>query len=800
MRMALLASTAICGLLFTTAAQAQTPGATPAAPAASADASQQIAEIVVTAQRRSENLQKAAIAVSAVSGDAIAKANISTTGQLAQLLPSLSVQNPGGANTTFFVRGVGNFTVNGYSDPAIAFNYDGVYIGRPTSTSGFLYDLQRVELLPGPQGTLYGRNATAGALNVIPVKPQLGQFGGFAQLSYGAYNAVNLQGAVNAPVGEKGAFRVAGNLVRHDGYLSDGASDQNDGAVRVQYLQQLADDLTVRIGADWSHQGGKGGGSSYALRFAYNPAAAAFVTSTPPFDASTGSLDPRAQAYRQTLFAGLPGRNLGLLEPDVFNNNSNYGVDAEIEWKTPQGTLTVIPSARAAIVDNKFPTPAFIGFVQERDTQQSLEARFAGNRVGLFDYIVGAYYFHEDDRGNYTFSQDALAAYQTFDSGTNSYAGFARATAHLSERLRLVGGVRYTSDRKTFDGVADVITVVCQRRVNFVPSCPTAPVLPVTDDVGQLPFPAPVPNGPPTILGASGAIALDPQTRVNKSLSTSKLTGHAGVEFDLSPTSLLYAAYENGYRSGGFALSAGYETFQPEYIDAYTLGAKNRFFSGRLQLNAELFWWKYTNQQVNHTGIDINGNQGQFTQNIGNSTNRGVQVDLQAKPARDTVLSANVQYLDAAYDSFVFTVPIGNAPPLTGCKASPTIGNAATYTVDCSGKTAFNAPRWTLTLGGQQTVHLGDFDLVLSADTQFKTSQVVGFDYLPVETTPDYWSSNVEAALMKADSKRWSVALFARNLENRRIVTAAPLYNIGGVVMNVTTAPRTYGIRLMSKF
>nr|WP_225883602.1 Plug domain-containing protein [Sphingomonas aliaeris] len=131
---------------------------------------QGLTDIIVTAQRRSESLQRAAIPVDVITGDTLANSGVTTSGQLGQIVPSLAVQNNGGANTTFFLRGVGNFTVNGYSDPAIAFNYDGVYLGRPTSTSGVFYDLERVEVLKGPQGTLYGRNATGGAINILPLR------------------------------------------------------------------------------------------------------------------------------------------------------------------------------------------------------------------------------------------------------------------------------------------------------------------------------------------------------------------------------------------------------------------------------------------------------------------------------------------------------------------------------------------------------------------------------------------------------------------------------------------------------
>jgi iron complex outermembrane receptor protein len=758
-----------------------------------------LADIVVTAQRRSENLQRAGLAVDVVTGDALVNSGLSSAGQLSQIIPALSVQQAGGANATFFVRGVGNFTVNGYSDPAIAFNYDGVYVGRPTSTSGVFYDLERVELLKGPQGTLYGRNATAGALNIIPARPRPGEFSGFATASYGNYDAVNVQGAVNVPLGDEGALRFAGNIVSHDGYLSDGTSDEKTQAFRVQMLGRLTPDLTVRLAADWSHSGGMGAGSSYAESFRFNPVAGAFVVTPSGLDPSIGLLDPRAQAYRQTIFAGLPGRTLSALDANVYQDNSFVGANAEIEYRTGAGTLTIIPAARFARLDNRFPTPAFIGFIQEDDSQYSVEARFAGNRIGLFDYILGGFYYDERVKGNYTFSQSALAAYQEFVSDTSSAAVFGRLTANLSDRLRLIGGLRYTKDEKDFAGIADVITIVCTRRVNNVPSCPTAPLLPVTDSLSQLPFAVPAAGGPPLPLGASGAIVTRATTPVDQSLSFDKITYRAAAEYDLGPRSLLYASFETGYRSGGFSLSFGKETFEPEFLDAWTIGSKNRLLGNRLQLNLEAFLWKYKNQQVNHTGIDLRGNQGQFTENVGRSTNKGGEIDVQFLATRNTLLSAQVQYLDATYQSFVYTVPTGTAPPYVGCPAAISPANPALRNVDCSGFPSYQSPKWTLNFGAQQTVPLGAYKLVLQADTQYRSRRVVGFEYDDYQFVDPSWTSNGQISLADAED-RYSIAAFVRNIENERIVSSAPIFNIGGLGTQVTSPPRTYGVRAAMKF
>lgn len=145
--------------------------------------------ITVTAQRREETLQDAAIPINAASGEELLLAGVTDATLLNKVAPSLYVVSAGGANAGYFVRGVGNFSNNGYTAPAVAFNVDGVYIGRPSSTVASFLDLNRVEVLKGPQGTLYGRNATGGAINVIPNAPRLGEFGGSASAQYGNHDA-----------------------------------------------------------------------------------------------------------------------------------------------------------------------------------------------------------------------------------------------------------------------------------------------------------------------------------------------------------------------------------------------------------------------------------------------------------------------------------------------------------------------------------------------------------------------------------------------------------------------------------
>ena len=770
--------------------------ASTSAPSAPAN---QLGDIIVTAQRRSENLQRAAIPVDVLSAQSVLKAGATDPTGLGSLVPALSASPNGGGTTSFFIRGVGNFSSNPLFDPSIAFNYDDIYIGRATATAGLFYDLERIEVLKGPQGTLYGRNATGGAVNVDPVHPKTGEFSGYLTGSYGNYNAGDVQGAVNVPIGSDGAFRLSGTYDRHDGYLSDGTSDEKQGGVRAQLLEHVTPALTIRIAGDYEHIGGSGVGTSYANGLHYNPATNSFTIVDSGLSRSTGLYDPRSQDFRSTLADTVSGRYLAPLDTRPYIDNDIYGFNAEISYDTGFGKLTIIPEWRRSAVNTITDGPGFEAGLRTKDQQDSVEVRFAGNRLGIFDYTFGGLYYHEHNHDNFAIDQQATFTYQDDIAKTDSYAGFARLTAHLADNLRFVGGVRYTKDDKSFNGTQDSLTIVCVAPVPGYPRCPTAPLLPFTWAISQqtvVPLPAPGQVAP---IGSTGAIVSRGGNVVDASLDKGKFTYHGGIEFDVGPRSLLYANFETGFRSGGFSLAHGYETYQPEYITAYTIGSKNRFFSNRLQVNLEGFYWKYRNQQLAHIGVDLAGQNSNFTQNIGRSTIYGVDAETRFLLTPTTALNAQVQYLHTRDDKFAYQIPSSTLPPATGCAVGPDAGNPRLLDINCAGKPGLNAPRWTVNMGADQTFNFGDYKAVASVDTQYRSSRYVGFEYQLAERQKPTWQTNLQVSFgPKTD--RWSVAGFVRNLENDRYVVNAQYFLFGSGLAYLTSPPRTYGVRASVKF
>ena len=757
-------------------------------------------EILVTAQYKSENLQKSAIPVAVVSSDTLSRAGVSSSEKLTSLVPALSVSNAGTAGMVFFLRGVGNFSLSSTVDSAVAFNYDNVYIGRPTGTAGVFYDLERIEVLKGPQGTLYGRNATAGAINVIPNTPKLGTLEGYLSGTYGNYNAAVLEGAINLPLGSEAALRISGNLNTHDGYLSDGTSDGDTKALRVQVAVQITPNLNLRLSGDFAAMRGAGGGASYIYSYSPDFVNGGFAETPSGLDHSLGLYDPKSDAFRTSTFVFPTARPLDPYAPRQTVHNDYYGLNGEINLDTGAGILTVIPAWRYVKQDGINSVGFLIG-IHETDEQYSLETRFNGNRIGIFDYTIGAQYFHEHDDQTFGVSELAINVYSLLKQTTESYAGFARVTANISDSFRLVGGARYTHDRKAFNGTQEALTDACS---TFPPvPCFGAPLLPYTLRIDDLPaaFLPPEPTGAfPTFLPTSGGglIVRTPKLVSNSVLSKGRVTWRAAAEFDVAPRSLIYASVETGFRAGGLQVTRGYESFAPEKITAYTIGSKNRFMDNRVQLNLEGFLWKYKAQQLAGLGIDRLGNPDFFTRNIGSTTSYGFDAELQVAATETTRLSAQLQYLHTKYDHYIYYAPnTAGLPPYTSCAVAPAADPVTTlpaFQVDCSGMPAYNAPKWTLNIAAEQVIPVGDYQFRLNADTQYRTSRWIGFEFQPGMLQGPTWQSNAQISFGPS-SERWLISGFVRNIENNRFVLNAVDFGFASLVSATTNPPRTYGVQ-----
>jgi iron complex outermembrane receptor protein len=814
------ASVAVAAVLAQGPVLAQQSSPNSAVASDGAETNDGLEEIIVTAQRVAESSQRTPVAMDVVKPEELVRQNVIRAEDLARTSPALAANSGGGPTTVFFVRGVGNATVNAYSDPAIAFNYDGVYLGRPSSTSGVFYDLQRVEVLKGPQGTLYGRNATGGAINVIPNRPKLGETAGSFTLGYGNYNWLTGQAALNLPLGETVALRVAGSVAQRDAFLSDGTGKQREYAGRAQIYAEPTDALSLRIGVDFAHQGGSGASGYYlgtvTPAFGAN-GFAGYAYAPTGFSPNQGLLDPRSNALQSARFIAQVGRAGAVVDGVPYNDNDYWGITGELNYETAAGTFTLQPAYRESTLDYTFNGVFRSAGTREKDKQTSVEARWTGKIGSAVDYLLGAMYFDEKiDVPNAFYNQSNLMPIQNFATGTESWAGFGKLSWRPVEQLTLTAAGRYTSDRKRFDGLSSVYILFCGNPAPPQDVCPTLPLMPSIRNTAELESfytsrgipvtPVPLYVLPPFAGGSQTApFVLRSPIAINAGLKNEKFTYRLAAQYDFSPRSMIYASFETGYHAGGFSFARGVETYAPETIKAYTIGSKNRFLGNTLQVNVEAFVWKYKNQQYSQFGYDLGTPPATvfLTRNIGDSTIQGVDLDVELLATRNTLLSANVQYLDTTYDSFIYFTPNQGLPPNTTCGFAPTTqttpgGTVNVFRIDCSGKQAFNSPKWSFNLNGQQTIPLGGTKLVLQAGTRYRGSSYSSADYLPYLRSPATFVSDASVTIASADD-RWFASVYVFNIEdNQRLVGGT--VNSAGAISASAEQPRTWGVRIGGKF
>lgn len=811
--------------------------------AAEEASSEGVGDIVVTAQRRSESLQKAAIAIDAVTGEGLLKQGITNAGEITKSIPAITVANNGGSGTSIFMRGVGNVTTSSWNDPAVTPSYDGVVLGRAAGAFGAaFYDLARVEVLKGPQGILYGRNATGGAINIIPVRPVIGETSAGITLGVGNFGALSAEGHANIATSDTSALRIAGTRLEHDGYNRDGTDDEDTKSLRAQYLVEPSADLTLRLGADYTKVGGKGAGGSYIGN--YNPGLVDGVTpdqngysfDPAPFDASEGFNTDAANAWRETVL-GAPGFGfLNAMNTTPSVDFTYWGVNAEATLKTGIGTVTIIPAYRVSDGTSYFNGPAFnTAYTDETDKQASLEARLAGS-AGKLDYVLGGFYFHEKIRADNEYNQEFVLPIQSYTQKTDSAALFGQLTAHVTDQFRLIGGLRYTHDKKNMDGQINNFITFCggvppvtppgsfevgdlpggcanpdalPRYPNFISTADTLAWLKdngwIAEDTPDITTHAHPDDQVVPLLNGMGAILMTNFPVVDKG-TYSRLTWKLSGEYDLSPDNLVYATVETGYRAGGFQLAEGKSAYNPEFITAYSVGSKNRFLDNKLQLNFEGFFWQYKDQQITYFTVDTSGTLISSNENAGKAEIKGFDIDAIVKPTRSTTLSAKVQYLDAKYkDLHLYTasprdnincpfeyVEDGNGDPVLA-------GGAPVKDFNCSGNPLLYSPKWTLNLGAEQVVPLGaDFELTGSIRTAWRDAQYGAFEYLPQQKIPAYWTTDLGLTLASTTGG-WSLSGYVNNLEDKRRM-ATPQRSPIGVAIAHYGAPRTYGLRLAAEF
>ncbi|HWF76396.1 MAG TPA: TonB-dependent receptor [Caulobacteraceae bacterium] len=698
-----------------------------------------VQELIVTAQKREASIKDVPISITAVSGAKLADHGINKFDDLSLITPDFVVLPQGDSrNSSIVIRGVSTQQANIGQQASLGVFVDGVFMSRTgMGTTQDFFDIERVEVLRGPQGTLFGMNTAGGLINIITKKPDLNTFRGDFDVSYGSYNDLRLRGMVTGPIipGEL-AFSLSGYSDSHDGYTWSPVRNQRIDNLRKQgargklEFQKGNFDATLTI--DYQHE------SSICC--------STVITKVLPGANVIGfpaaPLAPPGYPFsRESIASGV-----------YTNPNSGGGVTLEMNWQLPGGTLTSLSSYRTwdanPISDVDQVSYNFLdGFENHQNhAQASEELRFTSPSGHKIEYVAGLFYFwrHSWEFDTVNVGPDAsfLAlpgqSGQTLDYWTDddqSYAAFGHVDIHLTDQLTLSGGLRYSVEPQTGFYV--------QRSSNVI-----------------------FPNlGPMT------------QKRDDKDL-----TWQADLSYKLTPDITAYASVATGFKPGGFDMNrlgnfTGYQ-FGPENSIDYEAGVKSDLLDHRLGASLALFWTNYDNYQaLAWDGTNL------ITRNAASFVSRGVEFEIDAQPLDGLSLSFNGSYLDAHFTSF----PNGPCPP-----GVPGVCELAGYRLS-------GAPTWNLNFSGKYERPISaDWNGFVILDASYK-GLIEWTDNDPNTYWPGYTIANARIGV--SNQHGLQVSLFANNVTNTNYMTfifASPLAS--GLYVGFDGAPRVFGVELRKSF
>jgi iron complex outermembrane receptor protein len=604
-------ATSAAGIIFVAAsviaapahAQETTSGATAGAG---------LEEVTVTARKVTENLQNANVSISVVSGDALADDGIKDLLDLESQLPGVRFSESG--LSSILIRGVGTVNNQPGVDSAVLYSQDGTYMSHLQALPPMMFDIERIEVVRGPQGTLYGRNSNGGSLNIITARPVLNDFRAQASVTAGNYNEIDTNLMLNIPAGEKVAFRISGATDKADPYFDDGSEGTDNWATRVRMLAAPTENLDILATLEYSRIDDTGVGISYCPPRSDKPACQGY-----PWKPYAGFGAPGT--------FGTPGGQSG--ENPNYLTRDNYSAYVELNYNFGWSTLTSLTNYHKYDMSNRYVWDYATDYRPiHKDKFYTQEIRLASSADSKISWVTGLFYAKEklNTLEYFDYNQHPGVRLRIPDGSVESEAIFGEATLPLNDKWSLVAGARYTYERKDTPGLSTAYDATG-----------TVPTTVATGDT--------------------------PQTE-------KRPTYKGGVRFQVAPDSLLYFTVANGFKSGGVnQVPAGIglvEVYGPEKILAYQLGSKNRFFDNRFQVNAEAFHYTYDNYQAITTARDPRGFfPGSFftTINVQNAKFYGAEVETSARVFTNGQFDVNATYLHGEFE-FGSNKP-GNAPKYT---------------------------------------------------------------------------------------------------------------------------------------
>lgn len=764
-------------------------------------------EIIVTATKRAESLQDVSLSVSAFGEEQIERAGLDDVSRLELVVPGVNFSFAGN-DAKFNVRGANSSNTFGDNASIVGAFVDGVYKNRASQQSRALFDVERIEFLRGPQGTLYGRNTFAGALNIITAQPELGEKSAGIEATYQRFDRLTTEGFVNIPLAENVALRVAGQLDKGDGYIKNNVGPdigaQDERAIRAALLWQPNDQLDVTLRFQHAAEDGLEAGL-FGYTFLCRSETADGLTD--PLGSVTNCNNPvRGSGGRGTAANG-PGGDPYEISQDYVRpvDLFEYVYSAHIDYDFGPATFRSITSYTDFQNDIDFdfdfsPTPNSNGAYDEELSAFTQEFQLVSNGEGPLQYTLGAFYSQDELRQSFSIYQqtqrdDSTRPTVTIPAGTftvlegtdivsadtviggffadnaivdTDYFGiFGELEYSFTEQLRVIGGLRYNDESKdlscggsNFSGGDRVVNV--------------APGL-----AGASPDVLPVRASEAFTFNCNAA------DQITRSRSYDNVTWKAGVEYDVNPDVMVYLTGSTGYLSG--AVSTGAETDEQE-SQVFEGGFRSRLLEGGLTLNGAVHVTKYDNlltqRQRAEGGIVVTESV-----NGGEIDAWGVEMDAVWIPADNWTLTAALTYLDSEFGEF------GQNNPYQ------LFGGQVQSFIDQEGNTTPWSPDFTASLSAAYTFEMGDkgdltpyVQFYYSGD--YNTSNLLATD--PNQQQDSFTKTDFRL-IWDAPEGNYSVEAFVENLEDEAVL-ARGNNNSDDIVQTSFLYPRNYGVTVKARF
>jgi iron complex outermembrane receptor protein len=683
----------------------------------------QLGEIIVTAQKRAQTAQSTPLAITALDANALETHQVASLEDLSQVSPGVVIGQDIGVNR-LFIRGIGLNAFSSGADPSSAFYVDGIYIGTAAGQLTSFYDVDRVEVVRGPQGTLYGRNATGGAVNLISRAPTE-EASGYLDATFGNYGLYQFEGALSGPLTKDGTLlgRVAFQTIDHNGYgqnvtLGYGVDSENRQAVKATLEYKPTDSMRFTLIGEFFHQRDN---DYFIASFGAYPGYTLLGQ-------SLGYLSLANQRDQATLTPQPENQRQG----EAVTLTSDFDLNEYFQLKSITGWREFDRANGWDIDDSS--APLSDGYLHEQEHQTSEELQLAFKGGGL-DAIGGLYFYHETLANQTFFPFSAFGPGLTYlEDGTmdiKAYAAYSQATYTVVPRLRLTGGIRYSKEDRSTDGVFQGVGV---------PAVPT-----------------------------------------DAAKSWSAFTPKGGIEFDVAEDVLAYGSVTKGFKSGTFNIGQDNPPIDPEKILAYETGLKARALDRRLEMSGSVFYYDYTDLQVNKIiGITT------LTTNAAAAIDKGIEFAARAKATSLLTLDGDVTFLHARFTDFTSVNPLTPTAPAE----------------NLDGNLLPGAPKWASNLGAELALPLavpGRFALRVDGSyfsrvyfTEFNDPNLSQAGYVKVNAFLRYTSA----------SDKWTVSLWGKNVTDRMIagVKTLGIAGYGYPIYGSYEPPATYGITLGAKF